>query len=55
MTPAVVMRPIWLAPSSVNQRLPSAPTAMSMAPLVDVGIGYSVMGWPMAIAANARH
>ncbi len=29
-TPAVVIRPIWLAPlASVNQRLPSGPAAMS--------------------------
>ena len=29
MTPAVVMRPIWLPELSVNQRLPSGPATMS--------------------------
>ena len=41
MTPAVVIRPIWsmAAPVSVNQRLPSAPAAMSRTRLFCVGIG----------------
>src|SRR5947207_2967548 len=31
MAPAVVMRPTWLAPKSVNQRFPSGPGAIPMA------------------------
>ena len=42
MTPAVVIRPIWLAPLSVNQTLPSGPAAICAGLLLAVGIGNSV-------------
>ncbi len=41
--PPEVMRPIWLAMSSVNQRLPSGPAVMSKGPLLLVGVRYSVI------------
>src|SRR5947207_1682092 len=41
-TPLVVMRPIWLAPSSVNHRAPSGPAQMLVTTAWGVGSGYSV-------------
>src|SRR5262245_50720521 len=41
-TPLVVMRPIWKAFTSVNQRLPSEPTAMLRGEPPGIGIGNSV-------------
>ena len=54
-TPAVVTRPIWLALNSVNQRLPSGPSAMSLTNAFAVGTGSSVttpavVMRPMALA-----
>src|SRR5712691_8391664 len=49
MKPAVVMRPIWFPPDSVNQRLPSGPAVMLEGPavipgpLAPVGRGNSLM------------
>ena len=43
MTPAVVIRPILLASSSVNQRLPSGPAAIPAGRCRPVGMGNSVM------------
>jgi hypothetical protein len=43
ITPVVVMRPILLAPLSVNHRAPSGPTVMPLGKLPGVGIGNSVM------------
>jgi hypothetical protein len=43
VVPAVVIRPILLANCSVNQRLPSGPTAMPHGPLWGVGTGNSMM------------
>src|SRR5438874_817067 len=37
------MRPILLAPPSVNQRLPSGPVTTSFGPLLSVGRGISVI------------
>ena len=39
MTPAGVIRPIWLASSSVNQRLPSGPAVIQSGRLPAVGMG----------------
>ncbi len=44
MTPAVVIRPTWLALNSVNQRLSSGPAAMPLGPLPTVGTGNSLTG-----------
>ena len=46
--PAVVIRPIWLAPCSANHSAPSGPVAMILGPVPDVGTVYSVM-----VCANA--
>src|SRR6516225_6365760 len=45
-TPAVVIRPIWFAPNSVNHRLPSEPTAMLVGPLPDVMPLENMVTWP---------
>ena len=37
MPPAGVIRPIWLAPFSVNQRFPSGPAVISFGQLLAVG------------------
>ena len=41
--PEVVMRPIWFAPPSVNQRARSGPATMPPGPLDTVGMRNSVM------------
>jgi len=43
MVPAVVIRPILLAPNSVNQRAPSGPAVMPTGKLLAVGRANSVM------------
>src|SRR5438093_3102000 len=51
--PAVVIRPIWLAPSSVNHRLPSGPAAMPTGELNGVGTGNSLARLGEACAGTA--
>ncbi len=41
-TPAVVIRPIWQAFASVNQRLPSGPAVRNIGLLEEVGTENSV-------------
>src|SRR5260370_41535911 len=52
-TPLVVMRPILLAPFSVNHRLPSGPAVMPAGLLVSVGVGNSVIA-PAAVIRATR-
>ena len=40
-----LIMPIWPAPNSVNQRLPSGPKAMRKGSAFGVGIGNSEMAW----------
>src|SRR5439155_12495369 len=57
MTPPVVIRPILLAASSVNHRLPSGPEVMPCGMLATVGTGYSVIrgvAWAGAAAISTR-
>ena len=42
MVPVVVIRPIWLLPDSVNQRLPSGPGEITKGSLLGEGIVKSV-------------
>src|SRR5580658_3687672 len=42
MTPAVVIRPTWLRPSSVNHSAPSGPAVMPKGELPALGSGYAV-------------
>src|SRR4051812_20498017 len=53
IVPPVVMRPILLAPASVNQRLPSGPGAMWKAPAAAVGTGYSFTTGVESVVARA--
>src|SRR5437773_5418334 len=50
--PDVVIRPIFLACSSVNHRAPSGPAVMSVGPLRAVGTGYSVITAPVDAAGS---
>src|SRR5713226_2334104 len=62
MAPVGVILPIWLAFSSVNQRLPSGPLTMVYSPLVAMGMGYSVIFpdgvmvpiWLLPLSVNQR-
>ena len=41
--------PIWLAPASVNQRLPSGPAVIPEGDASAVGSGNSVMAWVVGL------
>src|SRR5262249_401814 len=49
ITPAVVMRPIWLLPFSMNHSAPSGPVVMREGALPAVGIVNSTVNTPAAL------